>query len=445
MQDFINNYDIYHEETFKNICKYVLDLFKNNESSLENHYEKMKIKNKKNENLFKGIYNYDSKSESMEEDILQIFLDTIGRLPIAQNILITNKETSYEEMQAFLNRSVLCRYNTLFVFEINESFSVNQQRDLNRFIDKLLSFKNESYTKLYKKTIDKKNPSEYMDSCLIFVCNERTKSALNYINKSITVTPFKLKRLHRLNTTIFGEDININVSINNNTNTANTSINGSNKNINSSREELNDNIHVIKSEICGLGKTEKIKKEIKTKGKKYIHFPVGGNITRDILYKKLKSILNEIEEIKKNETIDVAIHLDLYDNNETSILNEFLFSFLITKFYSNSENIIYIPKDIEIFIEVPNCFEDFISKYTILKSFEIENIELDKKPDLDLPHEKLLHFKNMLDLNNSKEISGYINKHFEISKYSYHQINIFINLFIGQYSKSKDKRTFWIG
>ena len=34
----------------------------------------------------------------MEEDILQIFLDKIGRLPIAQNILRTNKETSYEEM-----------------------------------------------------------------------------------------------------------------------------------------------------------------------------------------------------------------------------------------------------------------------------------------------------------------------------------------------------------
>ena len=207
---------------------------------------------------------------------------------------------------------------------------------------------------------------------------------------------------------------------------------------------MNENIHVITSEICGLGKTEKIKKEIKIKEKQYIHFPVGGNITRNILYKKLKSILDKIEVIKK-EKKDVAIHLDLYDNNETSILNEILFSFLITKFYSNSENIIYIPKDIEIFIEVPNCFEDFLSKYTILKSFEIENIKLDKKPELDLPDEKLLHFKNMLDLNNNKEISEYINDHFEISKYSYHQISIFINLFIGQYSKTNDKRTFWSG
>ena len=62
----------------------------------------MKIKNKGSENLFKGRNNYESKSEFMEEDILQIFLNKIGSLPIAQNILITNKETSYEEMQAFL-------------------------------------------------------------------------------------------------------------------------------------------------------------------------------------------------------------------------------------------------------------------------------------------------------------------------------------------------------
>ena len=81
---------------------------------MENHYEKMKIKKENNEKIIKGIYIYKSKSESMEEDILQIFLDKIGRLPIAQNILRTNKETTlYEEIQAFLNRAILCRYNTL--------------------------------------------------------------------------------------------------------------------------------------------------------------------------------------------------------------------------------------------------------------------------------------------------------------------------------------------
>ena len=52
------------------------------------------------------------------------------------------------------------------------------------------------------------------------------------------------------------------------------------------------NIHVIKSEICGLGKTKKIKKQIEEKVKEYIHFPVGSNVTRNILYQKLKGIWN---------------------------------------------------------------------------------------------------------------------------------------------------------
>ena len=223
-------------------------------------------------------------------------------------------------------------------------------------------------------------------------------------------------------------DDNTNFSSNDNTNTflilntSNKNINSSkdfsNENLKTSRDILNKNIHVIKSENCGLGKTEKIKKEIKAKGKKYIHFPVGGNITRDILFKKLKTIVDKIEESENNDVKNVAIHLDLYDNNEHSILNEFLFSFLITKFYSNSENVLYIPIDIEIFVEVSNCFEDFISKYKILNSFEIENIKLDKKQDFDLPEEKLLHFKNMLDLNDITSIYEYINKYFNISNHS---------------------------
>ena len=354
--DFIRDYEEYHKEIFENIIEYVVTLFLNNKSSLEKHYENMKIKNE----TLKGIYTYDSNSESMEEDILQIFLDKIGGLPIAQNILITNKETSYEELQAFLNRAILCRYNTLFAIEINESFSESQQRYLNRFIDKFLTYKCEK-----KGTNDKGNPKEYMDSCLVFICNDKTKSALNYIKKSITTDILKLRKPHNLNTTFVMDD-NTNFSSNDNTNTflilntSNKNINSSkdfsNENIKTSRDILNKNIHVIKSENCGLGKTEKIKKEIKAKGKKYIHFPVGGNITRDILFKKLKTIVDKIEESENNDVKNVAIHLDLFDNNEHSILNEFLFSFLITKFYSNSENVLYIPIDIEIFVEVPNCF-----------------------------------------------------------------------------------------
>ena len=142
-----------------------------------------------------------------------------------------------------------------------------------------------------------------MDSCLVF---------LNYIRNIINERNLILKKEHKLSETSF--------------------IEGDSKNdISIPRIELNKNVHVTKSEICGLGKTTKIKKDIKEiKKKEYIHFPIGGNISRDIIYHKLKKILDKIEKIIKEKYPNekerncykfIAIHLDLYDNNETSILN----------------------------------------------------------------------------------------------------------------------------
>ena len=145
--DYINHYSLYNKEIFKNISNYVKSFLKKNKTSLEEHYINMRIKR---EYTIKGIFVYKSESESMEGDILQLFLDNINKPPIPQNILITNKETSYEEMHAFLNRAILCRYNTLFAIEINESLSLDQQKDLNRFITKLLAYKNEYLSKRKK-------------------------------------------------------------------------------------------------------------------------------------------------------------------------------------------------------------------------------------------------------------------------------------------------------
>ena len=48
------------------------------------------------------------------------FYEKLGKLPIAQNILIISKETSIEEIMSFLYRALLCDYNTLFMFKLNE-------------------------------------------------------------------------------------------------------------------------------------------------------------------------------------------------------------------------------------------------------------------------------------------------------------------------------------
>ena len=104
--NFINNqqYNIYNRNSLESISSYITTLFNNNDKSLEQHFENMKIVRKG----YKGIYLYECGNSSKEECIISLFWDKIRVLPIAQNVLISNKETSSEEIQAFFHRAILC-------------------------------------------------------------------------------------------------------------------------------------------------------------------------------------------------------------------------------------------------------------------------------------------------------------------------------------------------
>ena len=96
---------------------------------------------------------------------------------------------------------------------------------------------------------------------------------------------------------------------------------------------------------------------------------MGGKLTKNAINQNISNLLSKIKDSnikpeankKQNdeeysEFNNVAIHLDIIETKETSLINEFLFSFLTTKYYINNENIIYIPNNIEIYIEVHNSF-----------------------------------------------------------------------------------------
>ena len=423
--DYIKEIEKYNSDSFDFIQEYILSLFKKNKSTIEEHYKNMSIKNK---NDLKGLYTYFSESDSMEDDILQIFLDKIGKIPIAQNILISSKETSYEEMQAFFNRAILCKYNTLFVVEINGSLSNYQQRCMNIFIDQLLTYKNSIYNeKNPDKEAEKSDTYSYMNSCIVFVYNEKSKFIINDLKNLKPKELNMAKSNHSLRRTMTTSSLFSRGSI-----------------FDPLREELYNKTHIIQSEICGLGKSTQIKNQIKKSNKKHIYFPLGGKITKDIIFKKLCDIMEEVNNKTTNKYEDIAIHLDLFDNRENivSVLNEFLFSFLITKFYSNNENVIYIPTNIEIYVEIPNTFKDFISDYRILKSFKNDDniITLKNLPELDLPKDIIKLFSNMLGIKENYDIYRWLKQKIKLSRYSYHQIHIFINLFICQYKIFKGEK-----
>ena len=275
-----------------------------------------------------------------------------------------------------------------------------------------------SYKKRDKKC-EKKRTQDYMDSCLLFIYGKEYKDNLITFSK-------ELKKLEQ-------QQLNLD-----------TIEKAIEKNKNVFLSELG-NVEVFSSDICGLGKSGKIRKLIEDKKLKKFHFPLGGILSKKIIFDKLENLLNKI---KLENYKDVAVHLDLTESREKSIMNEFLFSFLITKFYSNNENIIYIPNDIHIYAEIPNCFEDYLSKFNLLKIFKRDNITFETMPGYNYPKEIIEIFKRMLGIDSNEKIKEFVEKYIGIARpqpYSFHQINIFIKLFISQYNQFESKLQFLRG
>ena len=376
-EDFEEQYKNYMKKIFDNISRYLISLLEKNNLDLNTFYESMKIKEDFNN---KGISIKKCENISIEEYILSLFLEKLDKLPIAQNVLICSEETSLEEIQSFLSRAILCEYNTLFVIELLESFSNFQLNKMYNYIDKFLSIKFEKYKRENeeKENIDDTNKSrDYLDSYIVFVYNN-LKNEFDFLT---AIEKYTKKEDFQYNNIIKKEK---NIIINNDID----DLNLSNISVNSVEylnqdNDISQNIKIISSVKCGLGKSFKIKKMIKDEGKNYYYFPLGGKLTKNVIYQNLYELFKKIKiegnrnDIEYSEFNNTAIHLDLLETKEITLINEFLFSFLITKFYTFNGNIIYIPNNIKIYIEVSNAFENFLTIFGILNSINKDIIILD--------------------------------------------------------------------
>ena len=153
------------------------------------------------------------------------------------------------------------------------------------YINRLLSYKNKS--------------NLFLNSFIVIVCDKNNKNNISYLNKAI-----KHKKIENINI----KHINLNNIIN--------------------------NVKVITSEVYGLGKSCQIKKMIEQSKKNYYYLKLGGLLIKTDIFEKFKSLLNKIKENEGKSYNNIALHLDLKESEEISLLNEFLFSLLITKFYS---------------------------------------------------------------------------------------------------------------
>ena len=410
----------------ENINNFIKSFLLKNNITLETIYKQNIIK-EKYKNNFKGLYTYLLKDDKdiqkgVEEHILYWYHALTEHPPMAQTLLLCNEETTSEEIIAFMYRAILCKYHVIFMVGKIELLNPDKRQVLTGLINTLFS-----------------GHEEEMESCLAFAYSDKTATIVQYLEK------IKGKQILELKDAIKNEEI-----------------------------KYEENVEITYSDKSGVGKSKKIKMKVERSHKKYIHFPFGGEFNR-------KDVINRLKKIEIENPKNTVIHLDLYDSKQTDLMKDFLYSFLITKLYGQSETLFYLSKDVEIQIEIPNGFIDFFLKFPILSMFKnIDKMSIENLPPLIVPPQinsniqivcnylKLLKSGKLADkdlyiknvsmepkdikalLNpdfikddtqfdgvslSQKECEDLIKEYIDIKLPTYYQINCFINSLSGQLKK----------
>ena len=349
-----NDLDEY-KEIINNCNSFIEKILKDNNISLEKIYEKSIIKINSEIDNYEGFYVFSC--IDVEKELIQLYKYLTGNIPISQNILLCNKKTTNEEITAFLFRAIYCEFHSCFVVGGIELLNFNQK---NFFVELLNNILHQIKRKI--------------NSCLIIFSNDKNSDIYNSLNS------IKYKKT-------FNSEIEDKI-----------------------KGQLIDKltkITIVSSDKSGVGKSTKIEKYIEKNNKNYIHFPIGGVFTREDIIQRLKKI-----DIKSNS----AIHLDLYDTDNIDFLNEFLFWILLAKLYKVNEDIFYLLKDTEIYIEIPNGFINFFAKFPILtlipqnkeNKLSINYLEpLIVTKNVDSNEQIVANYLNLLKIDNIDNIDLY--------------------------------------
>ena len=323
-----NIYNGEDKDDFQNVIincnNYFKEVLKMNNISIKDIYKQNIIDQKYK---FRGLYNYLSTDNGIEEDILSWYFLLTNNYPISQTLLMCSKETSNDEIISFIHRAILCQDNVLFMISKIEELPSDKGELLFELISEL-------YTNKEKKMI----------SCLVFIFSNNDTEIVKLI-----------QRVHYCEILRHKKKI---------------------KNVDEGIFE-NKEIEIYYSDKAGVGKSTKIKNEAIENEKNYVYFPLGGEFTKVDVISRLKN--NNLLKENKN----IVLHIDLFDTKKTEEMKEFLFSLLITKLYGLNENIFYLHKETQIKIELPYGFIDFFLKFPFLKMFKNKiNISIENLPPL---------------------------------------------------------------
>ena len=325
-----NFYQNFIDQCESFLCKILLD----NKLSLEIIYQQNKIKEEFKE--FKGIYL--NGCEKLENEIILLYKYFTNNIPLANTLLLCKKDTSNEEITSFIIRAILCEYPIFFCLARTDCLSEEKKNNiLETLLDLIERVKDEN--KLFK-----------MNSCFVIINNNleddlfKSLFRLKYI-KTLDIPQEKKNKIKLYE----GKD--------------------------------NNNITVVSSDYSGIGKSTYIKNKIKEED--YIYFPIGGIFSKENTLKRLQNLNRE----KKINDADkkLLMHVDLYDTDQKSLMNDFLFFVLFTKLYGQDNNIFFLSKKIIIYLEIPNSFINFFDNYPILSIFPNKKLSRELLEELLVP------------------------------------------------------------
>ena len=290
-------------------------------------FENAKIKadfNKKKNEIKPGFFPYTSSTP--EIDTIRIFKYLTGNLPIAQNVLICNENSTNEEILAFLYRAFYDEEYRLYVIINSEQLNVEKT---NKLISLIKEFKNDK-TRSMKALVIFINKKDICD----------ISEQIRELNDDKELKDGKNIDLQKMRTK---KDLIENIT--------------------------NNNTEIIYSFKPGVGKSKYIKTYYEKTQKNYVYFPVGGDLNLEDLLFRLK------QAIKRRE---VGLHIDILETDSEEIIeiiNHFLFSFLVMNYFSVNGDILYIKNnEIDIKVEVPASLVDNFIKFPLLNYFKKKGI-----------------------------------------------------------------------